>query len=111
MNNNIFGDIKIITKILPHPYFGRSGLDLIYQKEIELKEALVGFSFELTHLNGKSYTLNNNQNNIINPGFRKVIPNMGFLRENHNGNLIVEFSIKFPKVLTKEQIVKLNEIL
>ena len=37
----------------------RIGLNLIFKKTISLKEALTGFTFELKHLNGKRYNINN----------------------------------------------------
>ena len=36
---------------------------------------------------------------------------MGLERNMHKGNLIIEFTIKFPETLTKEQSDKLSEIL
>lgn len=35
-----------------HELFERKGADLFYDKEISLIEALTGFNFELTHLDG-----------------------------------------------------------
>ena len=53
------GDIKIVIKIKNETKFSRNGLDIIFKKNLSFKESLVGFKFELTHLNGKTYTLNN----------------------------------------------------
>jgi len=104
------GDIKIIIKIVNNTEFKRSGLDLIYVKIITLKEALCGFTFELKYISGKVYTINNNSGNIISNGYRKTIPNMGFSRDNHTGNLIIIFIVKFPDKLTDEVIEKLKKI-
>ena len=84
---------------------------LLDEKNITLKEALCGFSFEIKYLNGKSYTLNNNKGNIIPPEYKKVYPNMGLTRENHKGNMIIHFHVDFPETLTSEQIEKISEIL
>ena len=86
------GDLKIIIKIENNTDFKRSGIDLIYDKTITIKEALCGFSFELKYITGKIYTINNNSSNIISNGYRKTIPNMGFSRDNHTGNLIIIFN-------------------
>jgi DnaJ-class molecular chaperone len=104
------GDIKIFIKIENNTEFKRSGIDLIYEKIISLKEALCGFSFELKYITGKIYTINNNSGNIINNGYKKIIPNMGFSRDNHTGNLIIIFNIKFPHKLTDETLEKLKKI-
>jgi DnaJ-class molecular chaperone len=111
INENIKGDIKIFIKISNETEFKRSGLDLILEKTINLKEALCGFTFELNFLNGKSYTLNNNKGNIIPPEYRKVYPGMGLTRGDHKGNLIIHFHIEFPEKLTDEQITKIFEVL
>lgn len=105
------GDVKIFVKIENNSSFIRNGLDLILEHTITLKEALCGFMYELKHLNGRVYTINNKSGNIITPEFKKVIPNMGLTRENHVGNLILHFHVDFPASLTPEQIIKLSEIL
>ena len=105
------GDIKINILIQNNAAFKRSGLDLILDKTISLKEALCGFSFELNYINGKSYTLNNNKGSIVPPEYKKVYPEMGLKRGEHKGNLIIHFHIDFPSILTNEQIDKLSAIL
>jgi len=111
INDTSKGDVKVFIKVTNETQFKRSGLDLILEKNITLKEALCGFSFEIKYLNGKSYTLNNNKGNIIPPEYRKMYPNMGLTRENHKGNMIIHFHVDFPETLTSEQIEKLSEIL
>ena len=111
LNENVKGDVKIFVKIANDTDFKRSGLDLILEKNITLKEALCGFTFELKYLNGKSYTLNNNKGNIIPPEYKKVYPDMGLTRGEHKGNMIIHFHIDFPEKLTDEQIVKIAEAL
>ena len=105
------GDIKINILFQNNTAFKRSGLDLIIDKTISLKESLCGFSFELNYINGKSYTLNNNRGSIVPPEYKKVYPGMGLKRGEHNGNMIINFHVDFPTILTTEQIDKLSEIL
>lgn len=104
------GDIKLFIKVENDTEFKRSGLDLIYEKTITVKEALCGFTFELKYITGKVYTINNNSGNIISYGYRKIIPNMGFTREQHTGNLIIMFTVKFPDKLTEETMEQLKKI-
>ena len=40
-----------------------------------------------------------------------MIPNMGMIRGEHHGNLIIEFVISFPEHLNKEKILELSKIL
>ena len=91
--------------------FKRKGVDLIINKTINLKEALCGFTFEIEHINKKKFKINNDKGNIITPNFRKIIPNLGMHRQNHTGNLIINFIIQFPKTLSLEKIDSLEKIL
>jgi len=111
LNANVKGDIKIQIKINNTTDFTRAGLDLIFKKTISLKEALCGFSFEIKYINGKSYTLNNNKGNIIPPEYKKIYPDMGLVRGENKGNMIIHFNVTFPEKLTEEQIAKLELIM
>jgi DnaJ-class molecular chaperone len=111
VSDNLKGDVKIFIKVNNTTEYQRHGLDLVYKKNITLKESLCGFSFEIKHLNGKIYTLNNNTGNVISQGYQKLIPQMGLERESHIGNLIILFNIEYPATLNEEQIRKLREIL
>ena len=106
------GDIKFIVKVNKSDMFERHGMDLLYKRTISLKEALTGFSFEISHVNGKVLCLNNLKNRtIISPNYRKPIANLGMVRDGNVGNLIIEFSVAFPETLTEEQTTKLAEVL
>ena len=111
INEQCKGDIKIFIKINNDSIFIRQGLDLLVNKDISLKESLCGFSFELKYINGKTFTINNQNGNIIIPEYQKIIPNMGLTREAHTGNLIIHFHVKFPDTLSPEKIIQLKDIL
>ena len=105
------GDIKIHIHISNETNFKRQGLDLIMVKEISLKEALCGFSFEIQHINKKKFKINNEAGNVLKPGFKKIIPQMGMKRDNHVGKMIIIFNITFPSTLSNTQIQELTNIL
>lgn len=106
------GDIKFIVRVGASDIFERHGMDLLHKRSISLKEALTGFTVDLTHVNGKTLCLNNTVNRtIIVPNYKKIIPNLGMMRDGNVGNLIIEFSVVFPEQLTDEQTAKLLEIL
>jgi DnaJ family protein A protein 2 len=111
MSDNRRGDIKVCIAIQNNTAFKRVGLDLILQKQITLKEALCGFSFDIKYINGKAYTLNNNRGSIIPPQYKKVYPEMGLKRGEHKGNMIIVFDVTFPDKLTDEQMERLSVIL
>jgi len=109
--NDMKSDVKIKILIDNDKNYTRNGLNIIYNKEISLKDSLCGFTFELPFINGKKYTINNNSGNIITPGFLKEINGMGFKRGEHIGSLIIKFNIIFPDQLSSEKIEKISEIL
>jgi DnaJ-class molecular chaperone len=111
LNENQKGDVKVFVKVINNTNFKRSGLDLILERNITLKDALCGFSFEIKYINGKSYTLNNNKGNIIPPEYKKIYQNMGLTRGDHKGNMIIHFHVDFPETISINQIEKLTEIL
>ena len=110
-SKNCIGDIKVMIVIdTSNCNMERRGLDLIYKHTISLKEALCGFSFSLKHINGKEFKINNTKGNIISPGFKKIVPEFGIIRNEHRGNLIIEFIVKFPNKLTEKQITTIENI-
>jgi DnaJ-class molecular chaperone len=111
INDSIKGDIKIFISIKNDTEFIRNGLDLVLNKTITLKEALCGFSFDMKYLDGKTFKINNGNGNVIGINYKKVLPDMGMKRDNHTGNIIINFTIVFPEKLTGEQIETLLTIL
>ena len=109
--DNEKGDIKIFVLVENSSHFKRDGLDLIYEKVITLKEALCGFTFDIKYINGKSLKIHNKSGSIIRPGFKKMVEKLGFKRGSHAGNLIIIFDIKFPEVLTQDQIDGIRTII
>jgi DnaJ-class molecular chaperone len=111
INDSIKGDIKIFISVKNDTEFIRSGLDLVLNKTISLKEALCGFSFDMKYLDGKTFKINNGNGNVIGLNYKKVLPDMGMKRDNHTGNIIINFTIVFPEKLTPEQVDSLLAIL
>ena len=114
IDKNNIGDVEIIIKITNDTPFKRHNNDLIFTKELSFKESLCGFSFVLNHINGKSFNLNNNNDDkctLIYHGFERVIPNFGFKNGDHIGNLIIVFSVKYPSSLNSSQIKAIREII
>lgn len=110
--NHFKGDVKIFIKIENNTEFKRIGLDLLYEKTISLKEALCGFTFKLKHLDGKMYTITNSSTigHVIHQNYQQIIPNMGLMRDNNVGNLIIVFNVKFPTHLSQSVFEELKKI-
>ncbi|XP_054753981.2 dnaJ homolog subfamily B member 13-like [Lytechinus pictus] len=107
--NIVPADIIFIVRDKPHPRFKREGDDLVYVSRVLLGKALTGCSVEVPTLDGR--LLNVPINDIISPGYRKVVPGEGMpISKNPElkGNLIITFDIEFPRQLTpgKKQLIK-----
>ena len=111
INERLKGDIKLHIKVENNTNMKRDGLNLVYNKDITLKESLTGFKFDIKHINGKTYTINNEGGNIIPSNYIKEIANLGMSRQNNIGKLIIKFNVIFPETLTTEQIKSLKDIL
>jgi len=111
LNDHTKGDLKIFIKIKNDSIFTRNGLDLHVKHNVTLKEALCGFSFNMTFINNKLFKINNGPGNIVIPGFKKIINDMGMVRGEKTGNLLIEFSVEFPTQLTCEQIDEIRRVL
>ena len=59
LSNILCGDVKVYIKVLVHSNFERNGINLIYNKNISLRESLCGFSFPIKHIDSRAYIINN----------------------------------------------------
>ena len=109
--NEIPCDIIITIRIMPHSEYTRQGINLIYVKEITLKESLVGMNFEIEHLDNRKIKVE--LNNIITPNYEKIIHEDGMpsFQDIEKGNLIIKFKINYPTSLSNKQIEELKKIL
>jgi DnaJ-class molecular chaperone len=107
--DNITYDIKVLVTLIEDVNFKRIGLDLIFNKTISLKESLTGNDFEIEHLNGKQYKIKNTK--LIKHNYNEIISNLGFLRDEYTGNLIIIYNVSYPRSLTTSVIDTLKQIL
>lgn len=85
--------------------------NLIYIKDISLKDALVGLSLEMKYPGGKNIIIN--YNNIISPNSIKTIPGLGFPNTQTGvlGDLFIKFNIIFPEHINDNNKNILSEML
>lgn len=107
--NEKYSDVKITVQIKKHDCFSRDGLDIKYIKNISLKEALCGVTFQILHISGKKYNIIGEE--VIIPNDNKTIKGLGIIRGDHVGNLIINFNITFPEMLSKQQIEHIKKYL
>ena len=104
------GDLRVLVDVRNDTPFHREGLDLYYEHLIDLKDALCGTFFCFQHINGKTVNMKT-FNMIVTPETRRVIPNMGLVRGNSCGSLILTFRLLFPSYLSEEQRRELERVL
>lgn len=110
--DELVSDVVLTIQLQKHEILERHGMDLIYKKEITLKEAICGTVVEFQHISGKKLTLNTKNNPyIITPGYRHTAREYGMTRNNLRGNLFIVFTIKFPSELNAEQREGIEKIL
>jgi len=110
--NNIPADIVFIVRDKPHPRFKREGNNLIFTARVLLGKALTGCNVEVPTLDGR--LLNIPINDIIMPGYRKVVPCEGMPMSRdpqERGDLLIQFDIEFPKQLTPEKKLMIKQAL
>ncbi|KAJ0046258.1 hypothetical protein Pint_05771 [Pistacia integerrima] len=64
----ITGDIVFLLQQREHPKFKRKGDDLFVEHTLSLTEALCGFQFILTHLDGRQLLIKSNPGEVVKPG-------------------------------------------
>ncbi|KAJ1565356.1 DnaJ- protein scj1, partial [Cladochytrium tenue] len=99
------GDLVVTLVTAPHPTFVRDGDNLQTRRTISLKEALLGFKFELVHLDGESVTIERT-GVVTQPGYVQEIKGQGMPTHqfpSERGSLFVEYIVQLPEALTPAQ--------
>lgn len=102
------GDINFIIQEKDHDLFKRKGADLLAVKEVSLNQAVCGFSWKLTHLDGRTLIIKSRPGEIIKPEMNtketlpyvKVLPDEGMPSRGNpfvKGNMYIMFRVRFPE--------------
>jgi len=82
--------------------------------ELELVESLCGFQKTITTLDQRQLVITALPGEIFKPGDIKCVLNEGMPINGHphdKGKLIIQFNVKFPKVISPDVIVRLENCL
>jgi DnaJ-class molecular chaperone len=106
-SNGEAGDLYIVTKIQPHAYFKRDGLDVYVEAPLSMYEALLGTKISVPTLDGP-ITM------TIPPGTgggaKLRIKGRGIERSGEKGDQFVEIRIVVPKTLDDEDKAAIEKI-
>lgn len=97
--DTIPGDVVFVLHQKEHPKFNRKSDDLYVEHSLSLTEALCGFQFLLTHLDGRQLLIKSNPGEIIKPGQYKAINDEGMPHHQRpfiKGRLFIHFNVDFP---------------
>jgi len=105
------GDLVVRVKEVPHKDFSRSNNDLIYNLKISLVQSICGFETIIKGIDGQKLIIKN-FNAIIKNNDRKVVREQGMpiLGKSERGDLVINFEITYPDVLSDDIKNKLAEI-
>ncbi|KAJ0241648.1 Chaperone protein dnaJ 3 [Hirschfeldia incana] len=112
--DTVTGDIVFVIQQKEHPKFKRKGEDLFVEHTLSLTEALCGFSFVLTHLDGRNLLIKSNPGEVVKPDSYKAISDEGmpiYQRPFMKGKLYVHFTVEFPDSLNPDQTKAIEAVL
>lgn len=105
------GDVVVTLRTQGHPRFRREGNDLHMDLTISLREALLGYSTSISHMDGHRVQIT--QDGITPPEYVKKIVGEGMPQHefaSQKGDLYVKFHINFPRGLTTKQQDAIREL-
>lgn len=105
-------DLHFIVKEKPHPTLTREGDNLRTVLELDLKEALTGWSKTVSTIDGKQLTVSGSGPTA--PGYIERYPEQGMpisKKPGQRGDFLVEVKVNFPKTLSATQKQKIKEAL
>ncbi|KAL2927158.1 DnaJ protein-like protein ANJ1, partial [Bienertia sinuspersici] len=100
------GDIVFVLQQKEHPKYKRKGEDLFYEHTLSLTEALCGFRFVLTHLDGRQLLIKSNPGEAIDDEGMPI-----YQRPFMKGKMYIHFTVEFPDSLSPDQVKALEAIL
>nr|KYP39713.1 DnaJ protein isogeny ANJ1 [Cajanus cajan] len=112
--DTITGDIVFVLQQKEHPKFRRKSEDLFVEHTLSLTEALCGFQFVLTHLDGRQLLIKSNPGEVVKPDAYKAINDEGmpmYQRPFMKGKLYIHFTVEFPDFLNADQVKALEAVL
>ncbi|CAG9315644.1 unnamed protein product [Blepharisma stoltei] len=98
------GDIIFVLKLKNHARFERRGNDLVTSIRLTLKEALLGYSKQISHLDG--HVVQIDFTGVTQPESVRIIKGEGMPHQDvpsNKGNLHVRFIVDLPGKLTLDQ--------
>lgn len=106
------GDLFVECRVMPHPVFGRDGMNLLVHVPITFTEAALGGTVSVPTLDGKEVSLRIKAGTAS--GTRHRVRGHGIATSSKTGDLIVTVDVHVPTNMTDEEkaaVEALHEVL
>jgi len=109
------GDVIILLKERPHPFFKRKGKALVIEQTLTLADALCGFELVIPHLDGRKILIRSQEGQVIKPSTIYLVGREGMPVKgtggSEKGDLVVTVNVIFPDSLNSKQSEALRKVL
>eukprot|EP00004_Rigifila_ramosa_P023060 TRINITY_DN6416_c0_g1_i1.p1 TRINITY_DN6416_c0_g1~~TRINITY_DN6416_c0_g1_i1.p1 ORF type:complete len:350 (+),score=78.33 TRINITY_DN6416_c0_g1_i1:155-1204(+) len=98
-------DVVFVIKEKLHPLFARDGNNLIFTAHLTLAQALTGTTLSIPMLDGRTVSVPL-RDQVVSPSSTKIVSGEGMpisKQPGQRGDLIIKFTIEFPRRLTEQQ--------
>lgn len=112
--DTVTGDIVFVLQQKEHPKFKRKSEDLFVEHSLSLTDALCGYQFILSHLDGRQLLIKSQPGEVVKPNSYKAVNDEGmpmYQRPFMRGKLYIHFNVDFPDSLGIDQVEALEKIL
>jgi DnaJ family protein A protein 2 len=112
--NTVPGDVNFIVQEKEHDVFTRKGADLAMKMDLQLSEALCGFTKTITHLDGRVLKIESPAGSVVKPESVRAIEGEGMPFHGNpftKGRLFIIFKVHFPPSLAPGAVTALKAVL
>ena len=102
-----WGDLYLTIDLQPDPIYLKSGLDLYIEKNIDLKDILIGKTISFTHLDGRVVKVKVKPAKKLNTTLK--VKELGLKSNFQVGNLYIKLNVILPLITAKQKTILENE--
>lgn len=108
------GDVIFVVQEKEHAVFKRKGADLVLTLDLNLSEALCGFTRTFSHMDERVLVINSRPGEVVKPDDVRLIQGEGMPQHGNpfvKGRLFIHFRVVFPSTLPPNVVQALKAVL
>ena len=105
------GSLIFVVQEIPNNLFRREKNDLHTFRKITLKEALLGFELQITHLDGRQVQIKKTTVTQSGDIYKVRGEGMPYHQSSERGDLFIRLDVIFPNVLNDKQLQSKNNLI